>query len=265
MNSLTVDDPRLRILVCGYGRVGEGEWNYSEVSLPYWRLYWNPVPGARIWTNALKIDMGPSVAVLVAPNTVFSTENRKSIEHLYVHFQMPAFFVESKPPMASIPMADPLRLIARELAEGVASPSPSSRWRVSLTARSLVHLAMAKLNLKMTSDVCRDARVLNVLNYVDEHLQTDTSNEALARQAAMSVSALNRLFREQVGFSLQEYSRRKRIEKACLLLQFSTQSIEQVAEATGFCDRYHFSRIFKSIQGESPATFRRLHALPPAN
>ena len=264
MKAFPLEDPRLRILVCGFGRLEPGRWNYSEVSLPYWRLYWNPTPGARLWTQGFSTEMKPSSAVLLAPNTVFSTVNTQSIQHMYVHFQMPAFFIKSKPPVAVISMRNPLLAIAREL-KAMLSSGDDSKWKISLTARALVHLAMAKLDLKMTDPPCRDARILNVINYVDEHLQSDTNNEALARQAGMSISALNRLFKEYVGHSLQEYSRRKRIEKACHMLQFSAKSIDQIVEVTGFCDRYHFSRIFKSMQGISPAAFRRLHSMPPVS
>jgi transcriptional regulator GlxA family with amidase domain len=33
--------------------------------------------------------------------------------------------------------------------------------------------------------------------------------------------------------------------------------VEQIAEATGFWDRYHFSRVFKQVRGMGPAEFRR--------
>jgi len=264
MKSFSLDEPRLRILVCGFGRIAANRWNYSDVSLPHWRLYWNSSSGAHIWTKNISIEMKPSSAVLLAPNTVFSTVNEQSVNHMYIHFQMPSFFVESRPPIAAVPIDEPLLAIARDLVSMISSGG-ESKWKLSLTARSLVSLALAKLEMKMTELPCRDGRVLNVVNYIDEHLQTDSSNETLARQAGMSVGALSRLFKDQVGHSLQEYARRKRIEKACLMLQFSAKSIEEIVEVTGFCDRYHFSRVFKSIQGVSPAAFRRLHSMPPSS
>ena len=73
----------------------------------------------------------------------------------------------------------------------------------------------------------------------------------------MSKNAFMRLFKAQYGLTPHTVIQRKRIEKACIMLHFSNASIEQIAEATGFCDRFHFSRTFKHIQGIAPAAFRR--------
>jgi transcriptional regulator GlxA family with amidase domain len=40
-------------------------------------------------------------------------------------------------------------------------------------------------------------------------------------------------------------------------LHHSALSIEQIAERCGFCDRYHFSRVFQKHREMGPATFRR--------
>jgi AraC-like DNA-binding protein len=40
-----------------------------------------------------------------------------------------------------------------------------------------------------------------------------------------------------------------------MLLHDPSRSIKQVADETGFYDRYHFSRVFKVIQGLSPLQY----------
>ncbi len=49
----------------------------------------------------------------------------------------------------------------------------------------------------------------------------------------------------------------RRIREACRRLALSADSIEQVAEAAGFANRHHFSRVFKRFAGCGPAEFRR--------
>ncbi len=158
-------------------------------------------------------------------------------------------------------MKPPLLGVGESLRQLLKTSRPSAR-QVSLVARSLIELAASMTDLQQAGARKTDVRILKVLSYMDEHLKPSTSNADLAREARMSVGALTHLFKEQMGHSLQGFLRRKRVEKAALLLQFSELSIEQIAEETGFCDRYHFSKVFRSLQGAGPAAFRQLHANP---
>jgi len=209
----------------------------------------------------MTVDLGPAVAVLIPPNTLFSTANSKSSDHLYIHFQMLATDQAPAPQVVRLPMKSPLTGIRQALCELLATPEPNAQ-RVSLVGRSMVELAMSMADLQEGGSPRADIRVSKVIAYMDEHLQPSTPNADLAREAGMSVSALNHLFKEQIGQSLQAFLRFKRIEKAGLLLQFSDSSIDQIAEQTGFCDRYHLSKVFRTLQGVSPAAFRQAHANP---
>ena len=73
----------------------------------------------------------------------------------------------------------------------------------------------------------------------------------------MSVNTLLRRFREQIGCSPQAFLTDCRLQKACVLLDHTSQSIEQIAEACGFCDRYHFSKVFKAHYRCGPAAYRQ--------
>jgi len=256
-----LEDPRLRLLVCGYTRIHPNRWNFSRVSLPYWRLYWNTSAGASIRCDNVTTPLNPSQAVLIRPNAAFSTQNNKASDHLYIHFQIPAMVTPAAPSLIRLPMKSPLADLAKNLCSLLKVPHPVA-WTVSLSARSLVELALAMTDLHGADTPRTDARIMKVLSYMDEHLKPSTSNADLAREARMSVGALNHLFKEQTGRSLQAFLRHKRIEKAAMLLQYSDLSIEQVAEETGFCDRYHFSKVFRTFQGAGPATFRQSHANP---
>jgi AraC-like DNA-binding protein len=47
------------------------------------------------------------------------------------------------------------------------------------------------------------------------------------------------------------------MEKATYMLCYTCRKIEEIAEMTGFTDRYHFSRVFKHQRGKSPAAYRK--------
>jgi transcriptional regulator GlxA family with amidase domain len=55
-----------------------------------------------------------------------------------------------------------------------------------------------------------------------------------------------------------EYLQRVRVQHARELLKDIDLSIKEVAARTGFSDPYHFSRVFRRIDGLSPAYYREI-------
>lgn len=80
----------------------------------------------------------------------------------------------------------------------------------------------------------------------------------LAHRVGMSPSRLSRLFKAQTGVALADYRNRRRIEKACELLQNSRLSLQDIAEESGFGSYPQFHRIFKEKMGCSPGRFPKL-------
>ena len=81
-------------------------------------------------------------------------------------------------------------------------------------------------------------------------------NSTLAKCAKVGLRTFLRRFREEIGESPQQRSRRMRIEIACQYLLNTSKSIDEIAELTGFPDRYYFGRVFRQIQKKSPCRFR---------
>ena len=73
----------------------------------------------------------------------------------------------------------------------------------------------------------------------------------------MSVSNLCHLFKQETGVSPIRYTMERRLEKALILLGDSRLSMEEIAKKTGFADRYHFSKAFKSRYGQTPVQMRK--------
>lgn len=78
----------------------------------------------------------------------------------------------------------------------------------------------------------------------------------LARATGLSVSHFNREFREWTGYSPVEYQRRQRVARARELLADVTLSIKEIAARVGFDDPYHFSRVFRQVDGLAPSQYR---------
>jgi len=55
---------------------------------------------------------------------------------------------------------------------------------------------------------------------------------------------------------LHQFVQNRKIAKSCELFEHTNKSIENVAFNLGFSDRYHFSRVFKSVTGLTPASYK---------
>ena len=79
-----------------------------------------------------------------------------------------------------------------------------------------------------------------------------------AEACGISPSYLSRLFRRFDTETPQRWMTRCRMDFAASLLLDHRLLVKEVANLAGYQDQYHFSRIFKTIHGHSPDTFRRL-------
>ena len=79
--------------------------------------------------------------------------------------------------------------------------------------------------------------------------------DELAREAGMSKRSLQRKLTD-VGLSFSNLVRLVRIQEACTLLEKSDVAVTSVAFGTGFSDRAHFSRDFRSSMGMTPTDYR---------
>ena len=72
----------------------------------------------------------------------------------------------------------------------------------------------------------------------------------------MAPNSFARLFKEEINITLHNFIQKRKIARACNLFEHSNKTIEDVTFELGFSDRYHFSRVFKSITGITPAVYK---------
>ena len=88
--------------------------------------------------------------------------------------------------------------------------------------------------------------------------------EEIADAVHLYPTYCSELFRRETGVTISEWASSARVEAAKSLLCDASLSIREIAERTGFCDRFYFSRIFRQKTGLSPTEFRQtVEELPP--
>jgi AraC family transcriptional regulator len=83
------------------------------------------------------------------------------------------------------------------------------------------------------------------------------SVEALATAVDLDPDRLARGYRAVAGEGLQEAIRRKRVERAALLLRGTAVPLAEIAVEVGFCDQSHMNRVFRAVLGRTPRDVRR--------
>ncbi|WP_312427340.1 helix-turn-helix domain-containing protein [Lacrimispora sp.] len=99
--------------------------------------------------------------------------------------------------------------------------------------------------------------LIKVKRLIEEHyIDPDLSLNLLAEECGTTTSYLSKLFKESFGINFVEYLNHHRIDQAAILLDSGTDTIGEIAIATGFNSQQNFIRVFKKQKGKTPGQYR---------
>lgn len=98
--------------------------------------------------------------------------------------------------------------------------------------------------------------VNNAVAYIEEHYQEKLKLSDVADQVYVSQWHLSKLMNRYLGQNFSELLNGIRIDKAKELLKDPSLRIGDIADAVGFMDMAHFSRVFKKTVGISANEYR---------
>lgn len=101
-----------------------------------------------------------------------------------------------------------------------------------------------------------DAKIEEIMRYVQTHPAADLSVEAVARRFFLSRYYLMHRFKEVSGYTLHQYVTQKRIQYAGELLRGGT-AVTRAAEEAGFREYSTFLRAFEGTYHMTPREFQR--------
>lgn len=96
-----------------------------------------------------------------------------------------------------------------------------------------------------------------VLDYIHDHYTEQLSLDTLAKVALLNKSYLCDCFKKTLHMRIFEYIDQLRINRACLLLSITDESVTNIAAESGFNSVSYFNRIFKKVCGISPGVWRK--------
>ena len=99
----------------------------------------------------------------------------------------------------------------------------------------------------------RHAREMIVENFPESLQLTQIASQVHVHPVYLAAA-----FRQKYGVTIGEFVRKLRIEQACAELTKGDHSLVEIGLRAGFADQSHFSKVFKSYVGTTPAKYRRI-------
>ena len=94
-------------------------------------------------------------------------------------------------------------------------------------------------------------------SYIERHIEEELSLASLAAYAGYAEYYFSKKFKREVGMTLAEYLRKKRLEKAAMLLQATDLDVQKIAMRLQFCSQSYFTDSFRKQFGVSPSQYRK--------
>lgn len=105
--------------------------------------------------------------------------------------------------------------------------------------------------------IIKNAKLRDAVLYIESRFDESITLPDIAKAAGMNHTTLTALMKEELGLTAIEYLMKYRITVAEKQLEFTSVPIKDIANMTGFKTVQHFSRVFKSQTGATPAEFRK--------
>lgn len=95
-----------------------------------------------------------------------------------------------------------------------------------------------------------------IVTYMQKNYAKPLSLESISKRFGYTPQYLSSLFHKQAGMTLQAFLQRLRVEEACRLMEQKNMPLTTLAQAVGYADAKHFSKVFRRHKGMSPREYR---------
>ena len=94
-----------------------------------------------------------------------------------------------------------------------------------------------------------DNKILDLFHFINSNLEKELSNRVLSKHLNISEDYVGQFFRNNIGFSAQDYIEHRRMERAIELLREKSNTIKTISNDVGYKDTAYFCRRFKLMFG----------------
>lgn len=114
-----------------------------------------------------------------------------------------------------------------------------------------------KHQISDNAPIIKNPKLRDAVLYIEGHYGDNIILSDISANAGINHTTLTALMKEELGCTAIEYLMKYRVTVAKKQLEFTSVPIKDIANMTGFKTVQHFSRVFKSQTGATPAEFRK--------
>ena len=100
--------------------------------------------------------------------------------------------------------------------------------------------------------------IITALKFINSNYKSQISLQDVADFVGINGAYLSYIFKQEMNIGFANYIQERRMKCAKNLLKNTNSKIKDVAIQSGFNDYHYFSKIFKKLEGCSPAEYRKI-------
>ena len=233
-------------------------------------LYFGFVHDVKELGNSATVDINPGVKINSAGPTVMIPGSMAQIP-LENFLQFADLGITEDNEMARQPFflvngseKKEISILAEQIVDEKAGDKYAKEFMIhTLTVELMIHLSRAmrnewEENLRVKNGKAREL-VKIARQYMDENFEQGITVAEAAQYVFLSQGYFTRAFKDELGISPMNYLMRKRIEKACELLENNEIKVSSIAVQSGFSSPQRFNVALRKLMGKTPMEYRKEH------
>jgi AraC family transcriptional regulator, arabinose operon regulatory protein len=230
-------------------------WNFPNTLSPFWRLYYNDRRGHKVVFPCAEYDLGPAHIVLIPEQQLFHSVGNTPVPHLWMTFKVGRPLDAQQGIPILLKPSGTERQLFREVAAHFSGIGTGNRERVLHVSLAILHLVLSRPEILWQTEPLLPG-VARARRTIESRLTTRLNLQKLAIEVGMGLRNLAAGFKRETGTTLHQFHIQARIREAAHLLANTDETLESIAERTGFPNRHYLTRVFKKVTGDTPAAFR---------
>lgn len=170
--------------------------------------------------------------------------------------------IDALPPVLSVKNPKYYELIFQKILDQYIRNEPSSILLISSLILEIIYAAYQEARQFYLPSSAYSRVIKKAIGLIESRSTEKLSLDVISEFVGMSASHFQKVFKETMSMSPNDYLINHRLTKAKELLLITEDSITDIAYRTGFDSNAYFSYVFKQKMRVSPSMYRKMHQKP---